>query len=349
MVNRKDQHIKLATEFYNQESFFSDLKFVYNSFSQMNLNDVNLETSVAGLKMNFPFFINAMTGGSEKAKKINQQLARIAQKCDIAIASGSLSIALKDKSKEESFSIIRKENPSGLVFANIGAEKQLNQANKVIKILNADALQIHINLIQELIMPEGDRDFSNWLSNIKEIKNNLKVPVIVKEVGFGMSKKTIEQLLALDIKSIDISGRGGSNFAQIENARRENEDYYYLKDFGQSSVISLLEAYQYSDKIDIIASGGIKNPLDIVKSLALNAKAVGISGFILKYLLKYGEENTIKLINNWKKEIKVIMTILGCNKIEDLTKVDIIVLNKAKDWCVARDIDYKTLAQRSYK
>ena len=348
MTNRKDQHIKLAKEFYREESTFLDIKFVYNSFSSLALDDVSIETSEAGLKMSSPFFINAMTGGSDKAKKINQQLARIAKRCDIAIASGSLSAALKDNSKEESFSIIRKENPKGLVFANIGAEKQFEEAIKAKNILKADALQIHLNLVQEMIMFEGDRDFSNWLANIKDINSNLDIPVIVKEVGFGMSRQTIKKLLDLKVAAIDISGKGGSNFAKIENARRENKEYYYLEDFGQSTSVSLLEAYAYSNEIDIIASGGIKNPLDIVKSLALGAKAVGVSGFILKHLLDYGEEATVSLLLNWKKEIKVIMTILNAKEIKDLKSKDIIILNKTKDWCVARGIDYKQFARRSF-
>ena len=222
MNNRKDEHVELAKKMYedNSKSDFDNLKFVYNSLSQISLADVDLKTMVANLEMDYPFFINAMTGGSEKTKLINEQLAYIAKETNIAMASGSLSAALKDEGGKDSFKVIRDINKEGLIFANIGAEYSKAKANKTIDILDADALQIHLNVIQELIMPEGDRDFSNWLNNIEEIIKEVSIPVIVKEVGFGMSRETIKQLVDVGVKSVDISGFGGTNFASIENSRR---------------------------------------------------------------------------------------------------------------------------------
>ncbi len=296
--------------------------------------------------MDYPIFINAMTGGSAKTKIINEDLAKVAKATKLAIASGSLSAALKDESLKDSFKVIRDNNKKGIVFANLGAEHDFLNAQAAIEILKADALQIHLNVIQELVMPEGDRDFSIWLSNIKEIKSKAKIPIIVKEVGFGMSRETIEKLLEVKVDAIDVSGFGGTNFAKIENYRRKSHDYSYLNNFGQSTVISLLEAQAFINKTSIIASGGIRNPLDVVKSLALGAKAVGISGLILNHLLEFGVDSTIELINNWKKELKVIMTILGVENIEQLREVDLIILDDVKTWCQARNIDYRSFANR---
>lgn len=349
MKNRKDEHVELAQKFHNSKgkSDFDSIKFVYNSLPEMSLEDVDISTTFAGIEMDFPFFINAMTGGSENTKSVNEKLATVAKRTGIAMASGSLSAALKNHNVRDSFEIIRSINKEGIIFANIGAEYSVEKAKEAIKILNADALQIHLNAIQELIMPEGDRDFSSWLSNIEEIIKNVDVPVIIKEVGFGMSRETIKMLYEAGATTIDISGSGGTNFATIENYRRDKEEFGYLGEFGQSTVISLLESQMFINKMDIISSGGVRNPLDIVKSLALGAKAVGLSAFFLNEVLNNGVENTIDLINNWKLEIKIIMTILGCRNIEELSNTDIFIKGDVKDWCQTRGIPSDHFANRS--
>lgn len=349
MINRKDEHVELAQKFYKEVNIsdFDNIKFIYNSLPQMNLEEVDIGTKVAGLKMEYPFFINAMTGGSQSTKAINEKLAIVSKATGIAMASGSLSAALKDNEVRDSFEIIRKINDDGIIFANIGAEYSVEKANLAIEVLDADAIQIHLNVIQELIMPEGDRDFTNWLRNIEDIINGVDVPVIIKEVGFGMSRETIKKLYDIGATTIDISGSGGTNFATIENYRRDKGEYNYIEGLGQSTVVSLFEAQGFINDIDIISSGGVRNPLDIVKSLALGAKAVGLSAFFLNAVLENGVENTIQIINSWKEEIKVIMTILGCKNISELLNTDILVMGDAKHWCKARGISYKSFANRN--
>ena len=349
MRNRKDEHVELVQRFYKDGNIsdFDNIRFVYNSLPQMNLEEVDIKTKVAGIEMEYPFFINAMTGGSESTKVVNEKLAIVSKETGIAMASGSLSAALKDERVRDSFEIIRKINDDGIIFANIGAEYSLEKANRAIEILDANAIQIHLNVIQELIMPEGDRNFINWISNIEEIINGVDVPVIIKEVGFGMSRQTIKKLYDIGATTIDISGSGGTNFATIENYRREKGEYDYIEGFGQSTVVSLFEAQEFIKDIDIISSGGVRNPLDIVKSLALGAKAVGLSAFFLNTVLENGVENTIEIINSWKEEIKVIMTILGCKNIYELLNTDILVMGDAKHWCEARGISYKQFANRN--
>ncbi|NLC66358.1 MAG: type 2 isopentenyl-diphosphate Delta-isomerase [Clostridium sp.] len=347
--NKKDDHLKLTRKFYKDVNFsdFDNLKYIYHSFPEIGVNDVDIKTNISGFNLNHPFFINAMTGGSDKTKLINQKLAIIARETDTLMASGSLSAALKDKSLENSFKIIRKENPKGIIFANLGAEHSLDNVKKAIEIIDADGIQIHINSIQELIMPEGDRNFKGWLKNIEKIILGLDIPVIVKEVGFGMSSRTIKELVDMGVSTIDISGRGGTNFAKIENYRREKKEYNYLEYFGQSTVESLLEGGTYSAKVDIIASGGIRNPLDVVKSLSLGAKAVGLSAFILDLALELGVDKTIEILESWKYQIKIIMTLLGSKNISNLTKTDVLIYNNLKDYAELRGIDIKKYANRS--
>ena len=340
MINRKDEHVQLALDQYEDQGVndFDNIKFIYNALTSTNPSDIDISTSFANIEMSSPFYINAMTGGSKKTKEINKDLAEIAKVTNIAVASGSLSAALKDESLKDTFSIMRDVNPEGLIFANIGAEYNLEKAKEAIKILNADALQIHINLTQELVMPEGDRKFDFWIDNIADIVNNVNVPVIVKEVGFGMSRETVAKLKSVNVKNIDISGSGGTNFATIENNRRSKKEYYYLEDFGLSTVNSLLDNQEYVNDLNIIASGGVRNALDIVKALSLGAKAVGISGLILNSLMNDGKDETVRLINNLKDEVRVIMSILDSENISELKYTNIIFFNKVKEFMDNRDI-----------
>lgn len=347
--NRKNEHVSIAEKFYqtSRPSDFDELRYVHHSFPEMNVKEADISTSFAGFRMDQPFYINAMTGGSDWTKKINEKLATVAKETSLAMATGSISAALKDPSLKDSFDIIRQINTDGLLFANLGAGQTAENARKAIDLLHADALQIHINAPQELVMPEGDRDFSGWLRELEKIVDAVDVPVIAKEVGFGISSETVGQLMTIGIRTIDISGRGGTNFAQIENYRRKTAKVDYLEDWGQSSVISLLEAQPYLSSAEILASGGIRHPLDMVKSFSLGAKAAGLSGLFLHMVLREGVDETIQLVNEWKSQLAMILTMLGKKSIQDLQYTDLVLLGGVKDWCLARDIPYQSFAARS--
>jgi isopentenyl-diphosphate delta-isomerase len=198
-----------------------------------------------------------------------------------------------------------------------------------------------------MIMPEGDRDFTMWLRQIEEISAHVGVPVIVKEVGFGMSRETIGQLIDVGVHTIDVSGKGGTNFAAIENARRTAITYDDLENWGQSTVISLLEASSHRGKAEFLASGGIKTPLDIVKALSLGAKAAGLSGQFLHMVLSEGPEKTAETIEAWKQQITTVMAMLGKTSVADLARTDLIFQRDILDWCDMRGIDYRHYANRS--
>ena len=347
--NRKDEHVELAEKQYqsHSKSDFQKVRFVHHSFPQMATDDVSLETDLLGQQMPLPFYINGMTGGSEKTKEINQQLAEVAKACGLVMASGSVSAAIKNPEVEDSFRIIREVNPNGIVLANLGAHHTIENAKKAVDILEADGMQIHINAAQELVMPEGDRDFSMWLKQIEDIVANLGVPVMVKEVGFGMSQETIRQLINVGVQWIDVSGTGGTNFAAIENARRTTFSFDDLENWGQSTVLSLIEAGGVNKQAHILASGGIKTPYDIVKALSLGAEAVGLSGQFLHMVVNDGPEKTIETVRKWKEKIIAIMTLLGKKTIKELQQTDLIFHRDLIDWCDMRSIDYRYYAKRS--
>lgn len=346
-MDRKDEHVSLAKAFHKAKAnSFDDVRIIHQSMPNSNYAETSIATTILGKEQSSPFFINAMTGGSEKTGYINQELAILARETGLMLATGSISAALRDPSVAETFTVARKENPNGIILANIGAGSSLENAKRGVDLLQADALQIHLNAPQELVMPEGDREFTNWLSLIEEIVAGLDVPVIVKEVGFGMSRQTIQQLLDVGVTTIDIAGSGGTSFTQIENARRRKREFSYLSDFGITTVQSLLEANEVPGFFDLIASGGIRNSYDIFKSLCFGAKTVGISASILNQLLVNDLDETIELIKQWQQELVALYTLVGAKTTEDLKKVPLLLSGENKNWCEARGIDYTKYSQR---
>lgn len=350
MFSKKDDHVNLALKFHGDEkkSDFDNLQFVHQVFSSVSVDEVDISSTYAGLEFDQPFYINGMTGGTGRTKEYNEKLAILARETGLFIASGSLSVGLKDPSVLDSFKVVRNLNPNGIVFANLGAEKTLEDAKRAVDILDADGIQIHVNICQELVMPEGDRGFSKWLDNIEHIVHNLGLPVVVKEVGFGMSKSAIKSLIDRGVKSVDIGGKGGTNFARIENFRRiEDDKYNFLENFGNSTVVSLLEAKDFVEDYEILASGGVRNSLDIVKSLAMGASSVGMAARFLNLVENRSLDKAIIEVNNWKYHIKSIMSLLGVKNIKDLRKTDLILQGDVKEWAQARRIDWTEYANRS--
>lgn len=332
---RKDDHIEIAYHQYNAqaESGFEYVRFIPNALPQLALNDVDTSVRVFDetTKWDTPLYINAMTGGSKKGENINESLARVAAKTGLAMASGSLSAALKNSRLAETFSVIRRFNPRGFVMANVSAGASAEQAIKAVEILQANALQIHLNAAQELVMSEGDRDFSAWLNNIEEIVSaldSMKVPVVVKETGCGMSARDVLRLQNVGVRAVDVGGRGGTNFVAIENARRGRESgYEFLDSWGLTTVESLIDIAQCDEilreprdsaQMQVFASGGVRTPLDVVRSLRLGASAAGVAGEFLHTLISEGEDALVEQIESWKAQIRVIMALLGCKNIEDL-------------------------------
>lgn len=336
-MSRKDEQLNLALKQYQSSKMndFDEVSIIHHSLAAIDVAKVSLKTLLGKISLETPFFINAMTGGSAYTQEINEKLAVVAKQCNLAMATGSLSILLKDDSFFETFNIIRRVNPKGVLFANFNPNHGSKAILKVAKKLKADAIQIHLNSAQEIVMREGDRAFEHWPITIHEVAKKVN-NLIVKEVGFGMSRETIHLLKSLGVKIVDVSGRGGTNFVLIESSRNHDK-MAYLKDWGQSTVISLLEAKTVTD-VDIIASGGIRHPLDMVKAFILGAKAVGVSGLILNSLVSDGVEQTITLIEDFKEELRLLMALVGAKNINELSNVDMVFSDKIINYLNQRKI-----------
>ncbi|MEX2104191.1 MAG: type 2 isopentenyl-diphosphate Delta-isomerase, partial [Bacilli bacterium] len=214
--SRKLDHVNEALR-YNQPngSGWEDIRFVHNSLPSTNVDRISIETCIGELSLRSPIIINAMTGGAAETLSINERLAFVAKETGVAMAVGSQMSAIRNPDLRDTYSVIRKIHNDGLVFANLGGEATIDQATAAVEMIGADALQIHLNVMQELIMPEGDREFEGILENIARIKATLSVPIIVKEVGFGISQGSCEKLIQAGVTIVDVGGAGGTNFAFI--------------------------------------------------------------------------------------------------------------------------------------
>lgn len=317
-AQRKNEHLSLAEKFYentHQRDPFDDVHLLPNALPEMTLAEAQPTTKLAGLSIDWPFYLEAITGGSQQTDQVNQQLARQAAKHHLAMATGSMAIIFNDHDAATGFAKLRDLNPDGIMLANLGAHASVQQAQTVVELIDADALEIHLNVAQELIMPEGSRSFK-WADNIARLIDALDVPVIVKEVGFGMAKETIDQLTRLGVQWVNISGRGGTSFAKIENRRNHQYDFSDLNDWGLSTVASLLEARGHY--VNLVASGGISSPLQVIKAGCLGAQAAGVAGFFLHQLMTGGSQRLDQVISSWQAEIPRIMTMLGIRHFSDL-------------------------------
>ncbi|MER7488869.1 type 2 isopentenyl-diphosphate Delta-isomerase [Streptomyces sp. NPDC126497] len=348
IAQRKDDHVRLAVEQQQQHrgrNQFDEVSFVHHALAGLDRPDVSLATAFAGISWRVPLYINAMTGGSERTGVINRDLGIAARETGVPIASGSMSAYFKDPDTAGTFSVLREENPDGFVIANVNATASVDQALRAVDLLRADALQIHVNTVQETVMPEGDRSFSSWVPQIERIASGVDVPVIVKEVGFGLSRETVRLLEGLGVQVADLGGRGGTDFARIENGRRELADYAYLTGWGQSTAACLLDAQDAP--IPVLASGGVRNPLDVARALALGASGVGVSGTFLRILLDGGVEALIARISAWLDQLAALLTVLGARTPADLARCDLLIHGELRDFCVDRGIDTRPLARRS--
>lgn len=346
--DRKDDHVRLAAEQQRtrgDDNGFDDVAFIHHALAGIDRTDIALTTGFAGIGWPVPLYINAMTGGSAMTGGINRDLAIAARETGVAIATGSMSPYFADTGVAETFRVLRTENPGGFIMANINATATVDNARRAVDLLAADALQIHLNTIQEIVMPEGDRSFSAWAPRIEQIVAGVDVPVIVKEVGFGLSRETLTVLNGLGVHAADVGGRGGTDFARIENSRRTAGDYSFLNDWGQSAAACLLDGVGAG--LPLLGSGGVRHPLDVARALALGARAVGASGAFLHTLLDGGVPALIEQLSTWLDQLTALMTVLGARTPADLTGTDIIIGGDLRTFCTDRGIDTRALATRS--
>lgn len=335
--NRKLEHLKHAFDINSKQNSIStgldDIVLMHQALPKYNIQDIDTSIEFLGKKINSPIYINAMTGGHSKTKEINEYLGKLAAKLNIPIAVGSQKSGIEDNDLVDTYKIVRDVNPDGIVIGNLSANASVSEAKEAVEMINANALQLHLNVAQEIVMKEGDTNFSGIRNNIVQIANSINVPVIVKEVGCGMSKNTISQLINMGINYIDISGAGGTNFIEIEYLR--NNSYYddSLMNWGIPTAYSMIEA-KLANCNNFLVSGGIKNALDIAKCLSMGANLVGLSGEILK-----NYNNSIDLlewIRDIEKNLAKIMLLTNSKDLISFKNCDKVIKGQLLEWKIIR-------------
>lgn len=299
-----------------------------------------------GKELRYPLLVNALTGGTDQARRINQALAYISRKHGLAMALGSQTIALEDPGLKETFSIVRDINPGGILMANLAANASLEKVLAAVEMISADAVQLHFNIPQELAMYEGDRNFKGLIENVKDIVNHCPVPVIAKEVGFGFSREAVKRLFDSGIKIFDNGGQGGTNFIVIEDQRDGKFDHE-LYDWGIPTATSLAEIVSLELPVRIIASGGIRTATDAAKAISMGAEFVGMAGPFLKVLLDGGIEELDKRVSSFLYRLRAVFLMTGSRNIEEMQKQPVIIVKETAEWLRARGIDPHFWSKRS--
>jgi len=330
--SRKKEHLELSLSddvtFKTKTTGFENYDFVHNAITEVDINKIDFRTKFFGKKVDYPFLISCMTGGTSEAENINAQLAIVAEKLNIPIGVGSQRQALENDEFVESFKTVRRNAPNVPVLGNIGASqvvqfKSIDPVQKLVDMIEADAMVIHVNPLQELLQKEGETDFKDLLKRLRSMVKMLNVPVIVKEVGAGISYGAALKLLETGVRGIDVAGAGGTSWAGIEMLRnKNNKDDNYFWDWGLPTSFCIREVYKLKNKYKytLIGSGGINSAVDAAKAFALGADIVASARVILLELQNNGIDGTQKLITSWFDNIKKIMYLTGSKSLKALRK-----------------------------
>lgn len=341
--DRKLDHIRICIteEVESGYNGLEDVMLIHNAIPEFDFNEINTEVNFFNKKLSFPFLIASMTGGHKVAKEINENLAIAVEKTGIGMGVGSQRAGIEEKKLEDTFSIVRERAPNAFVYANIGLPQLMRDpeiVDKAIEMIDADAIAIHLNSLQEAVMEEGDA-IAGSLEVIGEICKSSKVPVIAKETGAGISREVAFKLKNAGVSAIDVGGKGGTSFSLVEAYRTDNEILksvgFDFVDWGIPTAFCIVDCY---DVMPVIATGGIRNGLHVAKSLALGAIAAS-SALPFLAQAKVGANAVKRLIERFRYGLKVAMYLTGARSVEDLKKKPIFVSGKLLEWMKFRKID----------
>lgn len=323
---------------------------MHRSLPELALAQIDLRSAVAGVGLQSPVIINAMTGGAPGVAAINRDLAALAAELGLAMAVGSQTAGIKEPEVAGTYKIVREQNPGGVLLANVGAGVPLEQAQAAVEMLGANLLQLHLNAPQELAMAEGDRDFRGQLANIARITASVKVPVIAKECGFGLSRESVLQLYEVGVRAVDVSGRGGTNFAWIEAERSGEVLDPGLEQWGIPTAASLAEVAALGlPDLSIIASGGITHGSEAAKAVALGAHAVGVAGAVLRRYLAEGVEGARQYLRTLLHDLACAALLTGAASVAELQQRPVVITGELGQYCQLRGVELERLARRNFR
>lgn len=357
---RKADHIRICLDQKAQArkvtAGFEDARFVHRALPEIDKQKIDLSTTFLGHRFAAPLIVGAMTGGTPEATRINAAVAEAVEKLHLGMGVGSQRAAVEDKTLEKTFTVARKKAPTAFIVANIGGVQLvhgygLKEVKRVVEMIDADAVAVHLNALQEAVQPEGQTSFKGVLAKIGEVAAVLDKPVIVKETGSGISAEDAEKLEAAGVKAIEIAGAGGTSFAAVEYYRAEGEAHSVQRflgeafwDWGIPTVASLVEITQ-TVKLPVVASGGVRNGTDIAKALALGACLAGVSQPVLEAAVK-GAGEVEKALSLLIEELRNVMFLVSAENVEHLAKTPIVITGGTAEWLKTRGFNVDKYARR---
>lgn len=316
---RKADHIRINLEedvsFRKLTNGLDDFFFMHEAIPELDLEEIDTSTSLFGKKLRAPLLISSMTGGTAEARQINRILAEGAQDAGIAMGLGSMRAAVEDDSLAYTYEV-RDIAPDIPLFANLGAVQLnygygLDECRRLVDMIEGDALILHFNALQEAVQPEGDGNFKNLLPKIESVCSHLGVPVIAKEVGWGFSKRAIRQLADAGVAAIDVAGAGGTSWSQVEMYRAPTARHARVAgafiDWGIPTAVSIRYCRQTAPALPVIASGGVRDGIDVAKCIALGASVVGFAGAFLRAADNGGVAGVIDMVETVTEELRIAM------------------------------------------
>lgn len=357
---RKAEHIKICIDqdarAKKATAGFEDIQFIHKALPEINKESIDLSTTFLEHKLSAPLIVGAMTGGTNEAAKINAAIAEAVENLQLGMGVGSQRVAIEDKNLEKTFSVVRKKAPTAFLIANIGGVQLVHgygikEIKKAINMIDADAVAIHLNALQEAIQPEGQTNFKGIIDKINEISNSIDKPVIVKETGCGIALEEAKKLENAGVQAIEVGGVGGTSFAAVEFFRTKGEKNrlqhrlgYTFWDWGIPTVSSVTEITQ-KVKIPVIASGGVRSGIDIAKAIAINARLTSIAGPVLQVAV-CGVKEITTLLSFLVAELKNVMFLIGAKKVKDIANSPVLITGKTAEWLKLRGFNLKSYARR---
>lgn len=346
--DRKDDHIRIIEEEDVETSGagFADIDLVHEALPELHRDEIDTTTTLFGHELATPIVIESMTGGHPNTTKLNRALAEAAQEAGVAMGVGSqrAGLELDDEALLESYTIVRDVAPDAFLYGNVGAaqllEYDVGDVEAAVDMIDADAMAIHLNFLQEAVQPEGDVDARGCLEAIERVADALSVPVIVKETGNGISRETARRLSDADVDAIDVAGQGGTTWSGIESHRaaavgadRQEAIGQLFRAWGVPTAVSTLEAASVHEPV--IASGGVRSGLDIAKAIALGARAGGLAKPFLRPAGR-GTDAVVDLIETLELELRTAMFVTGSATIAELQATEYVVCGRTREYIEQR-------------
>ena len=341
IAERKTDHLDLATSgdvgFKRTTTLFECVRLIHDALPDLDLDSVDLSCTVLGKKLRAPILIAGMTGGAERAERINRELSTIAEERGYAFGLGSQRAMLKRPAAKSSYAV-RSVAPNALLLGNLGVVQAAKMSSAEVQDLalsvGADALCVHLNPAMELVQEEGDRDFRGGLETLRRLAEDLPVPVIAKETGCGLSHAVAARLRSVGIAHVDVSGAGGTSWVAVETQRAKAEKKALGEAFwewGIPTAVSVAWVHSHGFQT-VFATGGIRTGLDIAKAIALGASAGGIARSALQALERSGPSGARRFFDGIEAELRAALLLTGSANLAALRAAPRVVVGELRDW-----------------